>query len=268
MLIHDGLDPDEGFDLSVQTVGHQLELTIGGNKGDGAVIFKAGEPNTLVEVDMLHFDGLPSAVVSCPTVELDSIVQPKTKLRHTAQLALHLDRPVDFRSKQGTIGVHQQVDGFHHIEKHLILSVFDVFISPVHHIGQLWGEFLVFGKFLSFLCDVLLEDLGFGGLWVPKVHHLIQQFIDDDEVITDTLLLKLREILLKDVHNSVQEEDDHSCVGVSVCDSKEIQILVFDVNVGDSIFLQHGLDVGIFFLHQVVDEPLGRRHGNISTVVS
>jgi hypothetical protein len=31
----------------------------------------------------------------------------------------------------------------------------------------------------------LLKNLAFGRLWVPKVHHLVQQLVDDNEVVPD-----------------------------------------------------------------------------------
>lgn len=41
----------------------------------------------------------------------------------------------------------------------------------------------------------LLKDLAVSGLGVAKVHQLIHQLIDDDEVISDTLLFQLFKIL-------------------------------------------------------------------------
>lgn len=39
--------------LSAESVGHELEVTIGWDEGDGAVIVKAREPHTLVELHIL-----------------------------------------------------------------------------------------------------------------------------------------------------------------------------------------------------------------------
>lgn len=41
--------------VGVETVGHELELAVGWDEGDGAVILKAGEPHALVELDVLQF---------------------------------------------------------------------------------------------------------------------------------------------------------------------------------------------------------------------
>lgn len=36
---------------------------------------------------------------------------------------------------------------------------------------------------------ILLQYLGLGCLGISKVHHLVEEFVDDDEVVPDTLLL-------------------------------------------------------------------------------
>jgi hypothetical protein len=55
-----GLDPDEGLDGGGDPVGHQLELAVGRDEGDGAVGLEASEADTLVEFDIFHFDGFAS----------------------------------------------------------------------------------------------------------------------------------------------------------------------------------------------------------------
>lgn len=40
MRLDDALDPDERLDLGVETVRHELELAVGGDKGDGAVVLE------------------------------------------------------------------------------------------------------------------------------------------------------------------------------------------------------------------------------------
>ena len=49
-----GLYPDEGLDLSVEAVGHELKLPIRRDEGDGPVVLKAREADTLVELDVLQ----------------------------------------------------------------------------------------------------------------------------------------------------------------------------------------------------------------------
>ena len=54
----------------------------------------------------------------------------------------------------------------------------------------------------------LLENLALSCLRVAKVHHLVHEFVDDDKVVADRLLLELLEVLDEDLHEAVQEEDD------------------------------------------------------------
>lgn len=52
----------------------------------------------------------------------------------------------------------------------------------------------------------LLENLGLGCLGVSEIHHLVQQLVDDDEVVPDTLLLELLEVLRKYFDYPMQEQ--------------------------------------------------------------
>jgi len=49
-----GLDPDERFHLSVQSVGHQLKLSIWWDEWDGAVVLEPRETHALVEFHILQ----------------------------------------------------------------------------------------------------------------------------------------------------------------------------------------------------------------------
>jgi hypothetical protein len=50
---------------------------------------------------------------------------------------------------------------------------------------------------------ILLQYLGLRCLWVPEIHHLIQQLIDDDKVVPYTLLFQLFEVFGEDIDNLV-----------------------------------------------------------------
>lgn len=52
------------------------------------------------------------------------------------------------------------------------------------------------------LCDVLAEDLGLRDLRVTEVHHLVEQLVGDDEVVTDRLLLEFLKVVLEDLQKS------------------------------------------------------------------
>ncbi len=86
-------------------------------------------------------------------------------------------------------------------------------------------------ELMRFLGDVLLQDLGLGGLGVAKVHHLVQQLVYDDEVITNGLFLQGFEILGKHLDDLVEEEQDLGGIGVSFCEGEEVEVVVSDVEV-------------------------------------
>ena len=52
------LNPNERLDLGVQAVRHELEVTIGGDEGNGAVSVEARQADTLVELDVFHLNSL------------------------------------------------------------------------------------------------------------------------------------------------------------------------------------------------------------------
>lgn len=84
---------------------------------------------------------------------------------------------------------------------------------------------------MGLLGDVLLEDLGLGGLGVAKVHHLIEELVDDDEVIADGLFLEGLEVLGEDLDDLVEEEEDLGGICVAFCEGEEVEVVVSDVEV-------------------------------------
>lgn len=57
---------------------------------------------------------------------------------------------------------------------------------------------------LSLSC-VLLQNLALCCLGISKIHHLIQQLVNDDKVVPDTLLLQYLEVFGEHLHNLVEE---------------------------------------------------------------
>jgi hypothetical protein len=76
-----------------------------------------------------------------------------------------------------------------------------------------------------------LQDLGFRSLWVAKIHHLVQKFINDDEVVSYTLLFKLFEIFSEDLDDLVEEEKDFSGIGVAFRQGEQVEVVVTNVKV-------------------------------------
>ena len=84
---------------------------------------------------------------------------------------------------------------------------------------------------MRLLGDVLLEDLGLGGLRVAEIHHLIEELVDDDEVVADGLLFEGFEVLGEDFDDFVKEEEDLGGVGVALCEGEDVEVVVADVEV-------------------------------------
>jgi len=71
-------------------------------------------------------------------------------------------------------------------------------------------------------------------LWVAKVHHLIEQLVDDDKVVSYTLFLELLEVLGKDLDDLVEEQENLGSIGVSFGEGEEVEVVVADVEVVDA----------------------------------
>lgn len=78
---------------------------------------------------------------------------------------------------------------------------------------------------------LLLQYLALCRLWVPEVHHLIKQFVDNDEVVANTLLLQHLEVFREDLHDLVKEEKDFGRIGVLFGQREDVEVTVADVEV-------------------------------------
>jgi len=62
----------------------------------------------------------------------------------------------------------------------------------------------------------LLENLALCRLWISKVHHLVHQLVNDDEIVSNALLLQFLEVLDEHGHETVEEDDHLCCIRVSL----------------------------------------------------
>jgi len=152
--LHHGLHPDEGLHLGVQAIRHELEVTVRGDKRDGAVGVKAREAHALVELDVLHLHCLALAGPA-GGLEEELVIEAKTELGHASQVDPHLDNSKNFTAKDGSIGIclnskrgvgigeklvfgkglheevaNQHVHGLDHIQEHLVLPVLQTLRPP------------------------------------------------------------------------------------------------------------------------------------------
>lgn len=157
MRFHQALNPNQRLHLRVQSVAHKLEFTIWGDEADCAVILKPRKTNALVKLDILHFHGLSSRRAT-RGLKHNLIVQPQAKLRHSTQVALHLNGAQDLRSQNVPGGGYKEIEGFDDIEEDFILAVADSFASPGDGVGDGdWGAGLDF-EFVRFLRDVPIRS--------------------------------------------------------------------------------------------------------------
>ena len=84
---------------------------------------------------------------------------------------------------------------------------------------------------MAFLCDVFLEDFRFRGLRIPKIHHLVEKFVNDDKIITNGFFFELFEVLREDLDDLMEEEEDFCGIGIAFGKSEEIEVGVSDVKV-------------------------------------
>lgn len=78
---------------------------------------------------------------------------------------------------------------------------------------------------------LLLQNLGLCCLRVSKVHHLVQQFIDNNEVVADTLLLQNLEVFGKNFHKLVKEKKDLGGICVSLGQCEDVKVAVANIKV-------------------------------------
>ena len=95
------------------------------------------------------------------------------------------------------MSTNQQVDRFNDIEKNFVFAVFDAFQPPGDSVCDCGRRPRCYFQLLALLGNILLENFTVCELRIPKVHNLIQKFIHNDEVVTDTLFFELFEVLLE-----------------------------------------------------------------------
>ena len=115
MALYAALHPDEGLDVGVEAVGHQLELSVRRDEGDRAVVLKPGQsedrkvfeskhlqnpkskkvtsPHALMELDILELHAL--ALAAAGGLEQHLVVEPQPQLGHAGQVHSHLDVAAD-----------------------------------------------------------------------------------------------------------------------------------------------------------------------------
>ena len=120
-------------------VGHQLELPVRRDEGDGSVVLEPGESDTLVELDILQLHAL-TLPPPCG-LEENLVIQSEPQLRHPGEVDPHLHDPHDLGPQHVPLSPGQEVDALDNVEEDFIFTVLDVLRPPGHRIGDCWGRF-------------------------------------------------------------------------------------------------------------------------------
>lgn len=77
-------------------------------------------------------------------------------------------------------------------------------------------------------------------------HLTVQEFVYQDKVVLDGLLVKLAKVALTELDKPVEELEYQGSIGIALCDGNEVNILVLDVAKGGAAERQdRGADLGI-----------------------
>mmetsp|Transcript_21420 Transcript_21420/g.67249 ORF Transcript_21420/g.67249 Transcript_21420/m.67249 type:complete len:257 (+) Transcript_21420:1433-2203(+) len=229
MGLDDGLDPDERFDVGREAIGHEVELAVGRDEGDGPVVLEPREPHALVELDVLKLDRLAARHGPASRLEHELVVQPQLELGHAREEGLHLDRAHDLRVEDRSRAADQEVELLDDVEEDLVLPVLDPLRPPrdrVRHRHRRTGRRDVP---VALLRDELAQDLRVHRLRVAKVHRLVHQLVDDHKVVPDALLVQLPKVVLEHPHQPVQVHQQQRHVRVPLRHAHQVQVVVLDV---------------------------------------
>ena len=70
-------------------------------------------------------------------------------------------------------------------------------------------------------------------MWQSMIHGFVEEFVYDDEVVSDGFLVEGCEIVLKEGCELVEVSEDQCHIGVFACDAAEIEVVVLDRKVKD-----------------------------------
>lgn len=76
-----------------------------------------------------------------------------------------------------------------------------------------------------------MEDFRFCCLWVTKVHHLVEEFVDNDKVIADRFFFEFFEVFGEDFDYFMEEKEDFGGIRVALCKGEEVEIVVSDIEI-------------------------------------
>mmetsp|Transcript_8152 Transcript_8152/g.20441 ORF Transcript_8152/g.20441 Transcript_8152/m.20441 type:complete len:329 (+) Transcript_8152:596-1582(+) len=261
------LDPDQRLHVRVEAVIHQLEFTVRRDERNGAVVLEAGQPDALVEPDVLHFHRLAFGDRPTRCLEEKLVVQPKFELGHAREVRLHFQGSDDLGPQHRPIGRHQEIQLFDDIQKYLVLLVFDSLRSPRDGVRDGGGGPQVHRELVRLGLDVLAQYFHLGGLRISVVHHLVQELVRNNKIVLDALFLELLKVVPQNLREAIEERHHERGIRIPLSDRHEIEVVVLHPNKTDPILTEHGLHNGILCINDVLLKALRDVHRHLPAVV-
>lgn len=106
-------------------------------------------------------------------------------------------------------------------------------------------------------------------MWISVVHHFVEKFIDNNEVISDGLFLYVLEITFENADEGVNEGEHHDCVVVFFGDGDYVEIVMF-MEVEEMVFfvLDDGFERVFIVLEYLFVEGVIDVAGEVRTEVA
>lgn len=138
-LLGDNIHREQWLNSDIKPVAHKFELSIWRDKSDKPFILKLTESDTLMKLNIIELNSL---TLGSPTLSLiiGLIIESQFQIRHTGKLTISINNPDNLRLNNIIGGPNQHIKLFDHIQKELILIVFDTFRAPRDHTRYLCGN--------------------------------------------------------------------------------------------------------------------------------
>jgi hypothetical protein len=129
--------------------------------------------------------------------------------------------------------------------------------------------FPAIGRELIGLCfNKFLENFDLCNLRVSKVHHLIEQFVGDHEVVTQTLIFKLFKVIFENSLELVEVSEHESNIWISPRDRNDVDIVNTNPNESHVAISEHWLESALIEFKNLPLETLSDSAVHVTTIVT
>ncbi len=117
--LHNHINREQRLDSNVETVAHELELSVGGNESDQALVLEPAQPDALMEFDIVELHRLVLGGAALRLV-VSLIVEAQFQVRHARELAIRIDHSDDLALDDVVGGADEHRQFLYYIEEELI----------------------------------------------------------------------------------------------------------------------------------------------------